>query len=55
MSQYGTATVPCPRCGHPSTYPITMQNGGQVANCRSCHKNFRIVVSQGQVRDVRVN
>ena len=26
---YGSATVPCPHCGSPSTHAITMRDGGQ--------------------------
>ena len=50
---YGIAVLACPHCGCSSSYKITMSSGTIPAQCRQCHKSFRIYVSQGMVRDVR--
>jgi hypothetical protein len=45
---YGTGTTQCPKCGSVGTYPIRMQQGGQVITCNSCRKNFTAEVHHGQ-------
>jgi hypothetical protein len=52
------ATVPCPHCGSVSTYTTGFSatpngNGSSPAQCPSCHKSFRIVVHQGQVKSTQ--
>lgn len=38
----------CPKCGAVGTYPIRMQQGGQVITCNPCRKNFTAQVDHGQ-------
>lgn len=45
-------TVPCPNCGRPATYPLSMQNGGFGVTCPHCRKLFTIRVNNGNVTDV---
>ena len=38
-----------PAAGTGGTYPITMQQGGQVNSCKSCRKNITAQVDHGQI------
>jgi hypothetical protein len=42
-----TGVTQCPKCGSVGTYPIRLQDGGQVICCVNCRKNFTAEVRQG--------
>ncbi|MDD3051140.1 MAG: hypothetical protein PHR06_08320 [Candidatus Cloacimonetes bacterium] len=51
-------TIVCPNCGKTGTYQIgcTIGNkttsGSYGAQCKNCHKSFRIVIKRGEVDSV---
>jgi len=53
MAKGDTVVVACPHCGSQGSYRLRNDNSNQVDSCRSCHKNFYICITNGQVRDVK--
>jgi len=53
MAKGDTVIVSCPKCGSSTPVKITMTDGGQVATCQNCRKNFMVDVNGGNVRRVR--
>ncbi len=45
----GPTVLSCPKCGSTGTYKPNTSNGASVVTCKSCHKNFRIEVRNGQI------